>query len=127
MLSFVFAGCAVLTLAVVFLMVLFTRLWDCKCGSEFDVISMGWTLFYLVEIGRLSHSYLGTPCQSVTFARRVPIRSFEWPRGFPNVAAWQQELLDSGNSLIAWSVLFLFHLDCHSCYGSMENPWPSYI
>ena len=57
----------------------------------------------------------------------MPIRSFEWPRGFPNVAAWQQELLDSGNSLIEWSVLFLFHLDCHSCYGSMENPWPLYI
>ena len=100
-----------------------TRPWDCKFGSEFDVVTQGWSLFWLVENGRLSSSHLGTPCQSVTLARRVPIRSFEWPRGLPKVAQWQQELLDIGNTLIEWSILFLVHLDRYDCFGSMENPW----
>ena len=65
----------------------------------------GMVLFWLVENRRLSSSHLG--CQSVTLARRVPIRSFEWPRGLPKVAQWQQELLDIGNTLIEWSILFL--------------------
>ena len=87
----------------------------------------GMVLFWLVYNGRLSNSHLGTPCQSVTLARRVPIRSFEWPRGLPKVAQWQQELLDIGNTLIEWSILFFVHLDRYDCFGSMENPWPSYI
>ena len=123
----IFAGHAALTVCMMFCMVPVIRPWDCKYGEEFNCIDNGWVLFLLVVLGQMSSTHAGTPCQSVTQARKVPIRSFEWPRGLPVVSAWQRELLDTGNSLIEWSALFLCHCDRHDVYASMENPWPSFL
>ena len=81
----VFAGDCVVTLGLVLSNLPAMKPWDSKLGEQFDVLREGQVLLRLSEHGWLIMTHLGTPCQSLTWARGPRLRSMEYRYGLPTL------------------------------------------
>ena len=64
--------------------------WDSAFGAEFDVVAHGEIFVRLSKNSWLSFVHFGLPCQSMTWARSPPVRSWDsiWGRsGLVGVAS----------------------------------------
>ena len=120
--SQVFCGLASLTLSLVFEAVPCMCPWDSSFGSEFDVLLHGKVLFALAVAGRLTYAHFGLPCQSLTWARSPPLRSWDHVWGLPALKGQAAEKVLMGNRLLVFSVQLGFVLHAERHYFSIENP-----
>ena len=81
----VFAGHAMLTVAMLWAAVPAVAPWDIAYGKCYDVVRHGWKVIMLVRNRILRFAHSGTPCQSMTCARAPALRSFEHPCGLPSL------------------------------------------
>ena len=84
-------------------------------------------LLVLVRRGNLACSHIGTPCQSVTLARKPALRNDRHPCGLPGLSRKQQAIVDAGNALFAFTVLFAVELWLHGGFFCIENPDQSFL
>ena len=111
----IFAGQAIITLGLMFSMVPCLRPWDLQFGSCYNVLENGWILFKLISDGYIGFCHLAVPCQSNTWARDPPLRSWQFIFGLPDLNAHQRGLVEMGNSLAAFAanlvagIWLLFH------------------
>ena len=66
-------------------------------GSEFDVLLHGKVLFALAVAGRLTYAHFGLACQSLTWARPPPLRSWDHVLGLPALKGQAAEKVLVGN------------------------------
>ena len=118
----VFAGCCVMTLGLLLQSVPALKPWDAKYGEQYNVLTQGQVLLQLAWGGWIASSHIATPCQSNTFARWPQLRSLEFLDGLPGLQEHQQQLVDEGNLLMAWSVELSEALYAMQAYFSLENP-----
>ena len=123
----IFAGSAILTLRLMLSQVPVVRSWDAKYGEAWNVLSEGHVAQEMIRRSMLVLLHIATPCLTSTFARRSPLRSWSQPFGISGLSPVDQELLDDGNRLIAWSMLMA--QTAHECrsYFSVENTFPLFV
>ena len=121
-----FCGLASLTLSLVFEAVPCMCPWDSSFGSEFDVLLHGKVLFALAVAGRLAYAHFGLPCQSLTWARSPPLRSWDHVWGLSTLKGQAAEKALVGNMLLVFSVQLCFVLHAKRHYFSIENPLDSW-
>ena len=114
----VFAGCCVMTLGLLLQSVPAIKPWDAKYGEKYSVLTQGGILLQLAWGGWIASSHIATPCQSNTFARWPQLRSLDFLDGLPGLQEHQQQLVDEGNLLMAWSVNYQRH--CMLCKHSFR-------
>ena len=100
----VFCGCAVMTLGMMLVQVPCICPWDTCYGERFDVTTQGEILLQLAKARRISAAHLGTPCQSLTWARLPALRSWEHVEGLPTLCQHELVLVSTGNSLVHFQV-----------------------
>ena len=120
-----FCGLASLTLSLVFEAVPCMCPWDSSFGSDFDVLLHGKVLFALAVAGRLTYAHLGLLCQSLTWARSPPLRSWDHVWGLPALKGQAAEKVLVGNRLLVFSVQLCFVLHAERHDFSIENPLDS--
>ena len=123
----VFAGKAVLTMAMVAMSVPCAKPWDVVYGEQFDVLKHGEVLIDAVKAGRVAHMHFGTPCQSMTWARNPQLRSEEWPLGKQGLSNKQSLLVRRGSALVAFTVKLCLLLWSVGATFSVENPELSWL
>ena len=101
--------------------------WDNAADPRLDVVKNGSVLFALVVAGWLASTWLGTPCQSNTWARSPELRDWAHPEGKPNLSTREQNLVLMGNMLAYWSVWFALTVYQHGGYFAIENPVRSWL
>ena len=121
-----FCGLASLTLSLVFEAIPCMCPWDSSFGSEFDVLLHGKVLFALAVAGRLAYAHFGLPCQSLTWARKPHLRSWDHVWGLPALKEQDAEKVLMGNRLLVFSVQLCFVLHAERHYFSIENPLGSW-
>ena len=90
-------GDAAITLALTFESVPCICPWDRAFGSQFDLLDNERVCFALADDGRLMMTHLGIPCQSLTWAKTPPIRSWEAVWGIATANVKDVEKLNLGN------------------------------
>ena len=100
--------------------------WDIVFGEAWNVLTRGQILMDLAEKGRID-AFLGMPCQSFTHARIPALRNAEFPEGKPGLSTRQQDLVDTGNRLAAWTLAFIMVLHAAHRYFTVENPYMSWL
>ena len=100
--------------------------WDLVFGEAWNVLTRGQILMDLAERLRID-AFLGMPCQSFTHARIPALRSAEFPSGKPDLSSRQQDLVDTGNRLAAWTLAFITVLHAAHRYFTVENPYMSWL
>ena len=103
------------------------RPWDAMYGEAFDVLANGLILLELIESGRIVSAHFGVPCRSMTWARWPQLRSVTNLKGLPGLGAKQQQLVDLGNELLAFTVMCCMALHPGNGYFSIENPERSWL
>ena len=116
----IFSGCSVLTLCCLCSCLPVVRPWDIAFDETCDVLAHGWVIFQLVSAGVITWLHLWMPCQSFTRARQSQLRSWAWPKGIPDLSGWRRELVDAGNSLLAWTILLMSCAKEKGCYACLE-------
>ena len=99
---------------------------DSSFGSEFNVLLHGKLLFALVVAGRLAYAHFGFQCQSLTWARSPPLRSWDHVWGLPALKGKAAQKVLMGNKLLVFSVQLCFVLHAERHYFSIENPLGSW-
>ena len=96
--------------------------WDSAFGAEFDVIASGDILVRMTKDSRLSFVHFGLPRQSLTWARSLPVRSWDtiWSRSGLVGLAFQ--LVEGGNQLMLFTMQRCVVLCEAGCFFSVENP-----
>ena len=87
---------------------------------------MGKVFFALAVAGRLTYAHFGLPCQSLTWARSPPLRSWDHVWGLPALKGQAAEKVLVGNRLLVFSVQLCFVLHAERHYFSIENPLDSW-
>ena len=100
--------------------------WNSSFGSEFDVLLHGKVLFALAVAGRLAYAHFGLPCQSLTWARSPPFRSWDHVWGLPALKGQAAEKVLVGNRLLVISVQLCFVLHTERHYFSIGNTLDSW-
>ena len=101
--------------------------WDVKFGECWDVLTHGSLLVEWARAGKLKHVHLGTPCQSMTWARSPQLRSVEFPWGLPHLAPHQEELVSKGNFFVVFTAELCEALWAAGATFSVENPERSWL
>ena len=122
-----FAGQAVLILALIFKNVPCCKPWDSKWGEHMDVLKHAEQLHRVARSGRLGQAHLGTPCQSMSWARSPAVRAVNAVRGLCNPTAAQHLLVQAGNSLADFTMYFGVNMYIANCLFSVENPKKSWL
>ena len=81
-----------------------------------------WDIRWLPEDGRID-SFLALPCQSFTFARDPALRDAAEPLGKSGLSARQQELVDLGNEIAAWTLKLIKATHASGGHFAVENPY----
>ena len=115
-----FAGCCGLTWALVGVGLDVLTPWDLRYGEEFDVLSNGWLLVRLVQMGLVAYVHLAVPCQSLTLARHPALRDQVFPRGRPGLKEAQQLLVSTGNELVDFACYLCLTLWKANAYFRLE-------
>ena len=102
----VFCGCAAATAGISFSKVPHVAPWDNARHPSMDVIKNGHVLSQLVIAGWVASSWLGTPCQSLTWARSPQLRDWRFLKGKPGLNDKEKELVLMGNRLAYLSISF---------------------
>ena len=123
----IFAGCCGLTWALVGIGLDVLTPWDLLYGEEYDVVTHGWLLVRLAQLGAIAYAHLAVPCQSLTLARRPALRDHAYPRGRPGLTPEQNHLVAAGNALVDFACVLAFALWTSNSYFSIENPWRSWL
>ena len=118
----IFAGVACFTLAVLCRAIPALRPWDCRYGEQLDVLKYGAILLRLAESGRLVVGHLGTPCQSLTWARTPALRTRYFIWGLPWLGVAAKNKISIANSLFIFSIQFCTCMVTSGAYFSLENP-----
>ena len=118
----VYSGEGVFTMAMMEVLVPCIKPWDSRFGEQYDVLREGFILIQLASARRIGSAHLGSPCQSLTWARFPQLRSGRHPDGLPGLRPHQQQLVDIGNSLSMFTVQFCLALYVVSSFFSVENP-----
>ncbi len=116
-----FAGQAVLTLALIFKNVPCCKPWDSKWGEHMDVLKHADQLHRVARSGRLGQAHLGTPCQSMSWARSPAVRAVNAVRGLCTLTAAQLLLVQAGNNLADFAVDFCVNMYIADCFFSVET------
>ena len=122
----VMAGECLITFGVLMKRVPCLKPWDIVFGEAWNVLTHGQILMDLAEKGRID-AFLGMPCQSFTHARIPALRDAEFPEGKPGLSTRQQDLVDTGNRLAAWTLAFIMALHAAHRYFTVENPYMSWL
>ena len=122
----IMAGECVITLGVLLMRIPCLKPWDLIYGESWNVLTHSEILIDLARKSRID-PFLGLPCQSFTFARDPALRVAENPMGKPGLSPRQQELLDLGNKLAAWSLSFVQTIQTAGGYFTVENPFLSWL
>ena len=122
----VMAGECIITLGALLRRVPCLKPWDLVFGEAWNVLTHGQILMDLAEKGRID-AFLGMPCQSFTHARIPALRDAEFPEGKPGLSTRQQDLVDTGNRLAAWTLAFITALHAAHRYFTVENPYMSWL
>ena len=123
----VFAGDCVLRLAMSLTDVGPYMPWDLRYGQEFDVTVHGRAILQLAEAGALFWVHLGTPCQSMTWARCPQLRTTACPLGRGDLTKHQAQLVAKGNELAKFSLNLCCCQAKHGRFFSIENPEYSWL
>ena len=118
----VVAGCCVMTEGLLLQSVPAIVPWNARYSEKYAVLTQGGILLQLAWGGWIASSHIATPCQSNTFARWPQLRSLDFLDGLPGLLEHQQQLVDEGNLLMAWSVELSEALYAMQAYFSLENP-----
>ena len=122
----VMAGECIITLGALLRRVPCLKPWDLVFGEAWNVLTHGQILMDLAEKGRID-AFLGMPCQSFTHARIPTLRDAEFHEGKPGLSTRQQDLVDTGNRLAAWTLAFITALHAAHSYFTVENPYMSWL
>ena len=122
-----FCGQAAITLACIMINVPCICPWDCKFGSEFNVLMYGHVIEQLIIAHRIVAQHFAVPCQSLTWARVQQLRSAFHPEGLPSLSHWQQSLVEAGNALVTFTVGCCELLHSVGGFFSVENPELSWL
>ena len=123
----IFAGDCILTLAMTLTHVGVYLPWDSRLGQEFDVTTHGEAILRLARAGALSWVHLGTPCQSMTWARCPQLRTTACPLGRGDLSRRQAWLVAEGNTLAAFSLNLCCCQAKNGGFFSIENPEYSWL
>ena len=123
----VFVGSAPVTNALCLHARIVSQPWDLSLGDQFDVLKHGEIFLQALGKGLVQSIHLATPCQSFSKARNPPLRSTDFPEGLPNLTSNQQVLVDTGNSLAAFTAAAVRAAIKSDLYFSVENPQESYL
>ena len=120
-------GEAVVTLGLLMSKVPCLKPWDTLYGEKFDLLSNGWRLLQLVEAKCIVVAHLAPPCQTFSWARFPPLRSWDHVQGLPHLNDKQLESVVQGNDVANFCAQFCLQLylaggyfqlkilDCHGC------------
>ena len=131
----VFAGSCKLSIAVSQYAQVVVSSWDVIYGPEFDLLRKPSVhkLLRVLESPYVVAVWWGTPCSSMTRARRlgrpgpVPLRSDEWPEGLPALSSSNQRKVDDGNRFAVITAIGLELGRTSGSFGVCENPWKSFL
>ena len=109
--------------------------WDVIFGPEYDLLRKPSVhkLLLVLESPYVVAVWWGTPCSSMTRARRpgrpgpAPLRSDDWPEGLPNLDSNNQSKVDDGNRFAVVTAIGLEIGRAAGSYGIAENPWRSFL
>ena len=88
---------AVMTFVLMLSNVPVAKPWDAKCGENLFVLTEGEVPLKMIQLQIFVVVHIATPCLTFTSARRIPVRSREFPRGLPNLPPSERALLEDGN------------------------------
>ena len=122
-----FAGSCRMTMGILMARVPAVMPFDNMYGPEYDLLAQEMIFRQLILLKIIAYLWFGTPCRSFSFARIPELRSAAFILGKPFLKAHQQEIVDAGNALVAYTARMVWHCLGEACYFTVENPFPSWI
>ena len=122
----VFSGSATLSLSLIASGMSVLRPWDVAYDPDTDVLVQGDIVIHAIRSRWIRYGHFGLPCQSFTWARTPPIRSFQYPEGLPCVCVSDKEKADFGAQLFDWTCHAITELWNADALFTLENPCPSW-
>ena len=83
--------------------------WEILKSPKLHVLEHSEALRAVARSGRVGFSWLGTPCRSMTLARKPELRSWDLPMGRCDLSAAQADLVSIGNALAFFTVEFAWN------------------
>ncbi len=123
----VFAGCAALSVAMVFKNVPTVKPWDTRHDPTLDVLSQGEILLQLIKCKRIKQAHFATPCRTNTWVREKQLRNRHFVRGLPCLSDGERALVSEANELVDWTLRACRALYLVKGWFSLENPEYSWL
>ncbi len=121
------SGDGVFTLGLLMARVPCLKPWDARFGDQFDVLSHGQILIALVRKGILICVHAAPPCQSLSWGRSPPLRSWDHPLGNLALTDQQLALVCVANDIADFIADLCLELYATGGYFSIENPRLSWL
>ena len=95
---------------------------ELSVGAEFDVLAEGDVLVKLAEENRLSFAHFKLPCQTMTWARSLPVRPWDSIWTMSGLSGLPLERVQVSNQLLMFTMQHCVLLHEASSYFSVGIP-----